>query len=133
MNQIPEEPSIIPTDTSTPVPNPATFVPENSSPQADVAALQAIGALEAEEDTTAQDMPPTVTVMTPFVPEQPLIAPKDVPSAETLQNGITQPAQTNTNPFAKQEKSSKPFVLIIIAAIVLIGAVVAAYFAWQSM
>jgi len=48
MNPLSDEPNNKPS----PKVDPATFVPEDSSPEADLAALEAIGVLEAEESTS---------------------------------------------------------------------------------
>lgn len=143
MNPIPEEPKAAPANNPElkPMLDPATFVPKNSSPQADLAALEAIGALEAEEDTSkvaraaqpVEEIPPVIDIMTPFVSEQPTIAVKDVLSVEASKNVPMQPVQTNTDPFVKQKKSSKTLILILIAVIVLIGGAAAAYFTWKSI
>lgn len=136
MNPTPEEPRTAPIDGSTPVLNPATFVPKESSPEADLVALEAIGTLEAEEGTSkivqpAEIIPPVVVeVMTPFVPEQPTIASKDAPSAQVPKDSS---AQTNSNPFPKLTKSPKKLVIILIAIVALIGGAVAAYFISQSV
>lgn len=144
MNPMQEEPNTTPTGNTKPTPEPITYVAENSSPQTDLEALQAIGTLEAEEDTSSMPRPtipaqpfqptapvePTVDVMTPFVPERPAIVAQDMPSVNTLQ---AVPAQTNVDPFPKQTKSIKKAIIILIAAIVLIGGVVVGYFVWQSM
>ena len=144
MNPMQEEPNTVPVGNAKPAPKPITYVAENSTPQTDLAALQAIGTLEAEEDTSSMPratiptqpfQPPapvesTVDVMTPFVPEQPTIVAEDMPPVNTLQAG---PAQTNSDPFPKQNKSMKKAILILIAATVLIGGIVVGYFVWQSM
>ena len=162
MNPIQEEPNTTPTGDTQPNYNPSTFVPENSSPQADVAALEAIGALEAEEDTsrftqptrpTTEPLQPsqfaqpvsTVQPAQPVEPVQPTEAlidpmtpfvseqPTVTPQDVPLTAAVPAgPLQTNADPFVKQKKSSKKLVIILIAAIVLIGMVVAGYFVWQS-
>jgi len=97
MNPIPEEPKTPLTGDTKPTLDPKTYVPEDSSPQTDSAALDAIGALEAEEDTirpiqptqSSQAVTPApeqlvvVDVMTPFVPEQPTVVAEDVVTPET--------------------------------------------------
>lgn len=139
-----EEPNTTPTGNTKPAPEPITYVAENSSPQTDLAALQAIGTLEAEEDTSSMPRPtipaqpfqpsapvePTVDVMTPFVAERPTIVAEDMPPVSPLQ---AVPAQTNFDPFPQQTKSIKKAIILLIAAIVLIGGVVVGYFVWQSM
>ena len=133
-SQNPEEPANTPAENPIPVLNPATFVPDGSSPQADLAALDAIATLETEEDTTArtqyaQTAPIEVDPMTPFVPEQPTITAGNILSDEPLQ---ASPAQLNTNPFTQKAKSPKKLILALIVAIVLIGGAVAGYFVWKS-
>ena len=141
MNPPTEEPKTTSIGTPEPVLNPATFVPDGSSPQADEAAMQAIGALEAEEDTTASPsnaavqstaaVPPSTLLPLDKV-TQPAQDTKPIVN-ETAPLATQQPAKVNTDPFAKQEKSSKTLILAVFAAIVVIGGGVAAYFAWQTM
>jgi hypothetical protein len=135
MNQTPEELKTVSNENYALVLDPATFVPQESSPEADLVALEAISALEAEEGTSevvepAQVVPPVVDVMTPFVPEQPTVTTKDVLSASAPKDNL---AQTNSNPFPKPTKSPKKLVIVLIAIVALIGGAVAAYFIWQSV
>jgi len=162
MNPIQEEPNTTPTGGTQPQYNPSTFVPENSSPQADVAALEAIGALEAEEDTSrfTQPIQPTTEPLQPSQFAQPISTAQSAQPVEPVQPTealiepmtpfvseqptVTpqdvpltaavpaSPLQTNSDPFVKQKKSSKKLVIILIAAIVVIGVAVAGYFVWQS-
>jgi len=157
--QTPEEEKTIQIG-STPSIDPATFVPEQSSAEADEIALEAIGVLEAEEGTSRvihpqeeepilADIPQPVEPSTSFDQiATPLVSPEPEPTlsntdstapasvvapfgvANTLQE---EPFQTNSNPFPKQKKSLKKLIIILIAAIVLIGGAVAGYFVWQSM
>jgi hypothetical protein len=152
MNPLPEEPKPTPTGDIKPALDPATYVPKDSSPQADLAALEAISALEAEEGTSrpvlhaqtiqptqpvqfaqpTQEALPAVDVMTPFVPEQPSIVAEDVLSGNLSQPAAIAP-QTNSDPFPVAKKSSKMLILVLIAIVVLIGGAIAGYFVWQSM
>lgn len=68
--------------------DPATaHVPANASPQADLAALEAISTLEAEEDTSN-------STQAPMQPEQPQSAPQAQPTPYTAQGfPSTQPVQ----------------------------------------
>jgi hypothetical protein len=82
--------------------DPATFVPEDSSPEADLAALEAIGVLEAEESTakvleeahavpTLSDVPTPVPVTVPTPPPAPVTVeiPKEVIQEEHLSSSDT--------------------------------------------
>jgi|GEM_PF-3262223 len=170
--QTPDEPKKIIVN-SAPGVDPATFIPQESSPEADLLALEAIGVLEAEEGTskvihpqeeapTLADIPEPVAIeekepdttfedtATPLIspelvqPPQPApeliivdsTAPESLPlSASTdIAGALKEEAfQVNANPFPKQKKSSKKLIIISLAAIVLIGGLLAGYFVWQSM
>jgi len=96
--------------------DPATFVPEDSSPEADQAALEAIGVLEAEESTsqtleqahttpTLTDIPePTpVPPATPTPPSAPVAV--EVPK-EVLQEERLSSSDTPFKAFPSNENSS---------------------------
>ena len=94
MNPSSKDPNFKLPDDNTQNLDPITYVPEDSSPEADIEALRAIGALEAEEDTirtvtppqavipeeveetppVASDAPQVVDVMTPFVSAEPTVS-----------------------------------------------------------
>ena len=131
MNPIPEEPKTTPAQGASPF-NPATFVPEGSSPEADKAALEAIGVLEAEESTSrALEQPqspvpeaPVVPIIVPpapvapVVPIQPPVAPSvppspvspPVPSGPVIQEEQLASSDTPFKAFpSNHERAAGPF------------------------
>jgi hypothetical protein len=160
MNPTQQNPNTTPTDDDSQNTASPTYVPE-ATPEEDAAALQAIEALEAEDTsvniaeptpmpsspietpTTPQQAQPTAFTAQPIgnnAPEQPTesissspIAP-EIPASAAIAGVLSSaPAETNNHPFPNQKKSSKKLILLVVALILLIGAGVAGYFAWQSM
>lgn len=119
----------------TPDIDPATFVPKETSVEADSIALDAIGELEAEEDTVGAAVPENEGVISTeaLKPVQTDSVASSMPVPSDISAPVSVPAQTNSNPFPVQKNSPKKRILTLIAAVVLFGAGVAGFFVWQSM
>ncbi len=155
----PQDPSVTPPapDAPTEASVPTTPAPQPTA-EADVAALQAIDALESEspaegasfgepaETTTpvepAIEAPASAepVVAEPFAPVSPVDAtPVEAPVVDAVQDGAsfqsTTEDATQTTPVtgvAPAPSKKSPLLLILIIAVVVVG-VAAGYFIWQSL